>query len=148
MILNYIISPASVVLNQVQAVVLVQSRRWQTAPWRGASSQDQRWQFLCWLCCWGTSRYHSCGGSCVWPVRKTGGNCQTGKMVREGQEETHLFPGHLSSEASVSHKALELPFLLSRDPKGGCNWGTGIWPWTLAHLQGTGSVMVGNVLWR
>lgn len=39
------------------------------------------------------------------------------KKVREGQRETHLFLGHLSSEASVSHQVLELLFPLGRNLK-------------------------------
>lgn len=82
----------------------------------------------------------------VWPAKKTSVSWQAGEEVREGQQETHHFPGHLFPEASVSHQALELPFPLSRNPKSGCNQGTEIAPWTLTHLHGTGSVVARNVL--
>lgn len=68
------------------------------------------------------------------------------KEGQRGLKDPHLFPGHLSPEASVSQQAVELPFPLSRNPKTGCNQGTGIWPWTLTHLHGTGSLVVRNAL--
>lgn len=45
-------------------------------------------------------------------------NCWEGEnKVREGQQEAHLFLGHLSSEASVSQQVLELLFPLGSNLK-------------------------------
>lgn len=81
-------------------MVLLQIRRWQTAVWKGASGQDQRWEFpmqpwpfrnlkvlLLWrlLCI-------TCKES-WWKL--------AGWKGQGGQQKNHLFPEHFFFEASV-----------------------------------------------
>lgn len=62
-ILYYPLSPASVVLNQVQAVVLLHI--WSLQPGGEQAARIRGTSSLCWLACWQTSRYHYCGDSYI-----------------------------------------------------------------------------------